>query len=62
MVKVYLDWNVVSQMKNGSHPKLKEIVFNNDKLFIPFSTSHIGDIFSSYNITEEQLALGTIQI
>ena len=28
-------------MKNGDHSELKEIIFDNEKLFIPFSTSHI---------------------
>lgn len=54
MIKVYFDWNVLSQLKNGKHSELKEIIFNNEKLFIPFSTSHIGDIFSSYKETETQ--------
>ena len=55
MIKVYFDWNVISQMKNGYHEELKNIVFNTDKLFKPFSTSHIGDILSSYNESEKQI-------
>ncbi|WP_452226811.1 hypothetical protein [Lacinutrix cladophorae] len=54
MIKIYFDWNVLSQIKNGKHSELKEIIFNDDKLFIPFSTSHIGDILSSFKETEEQ--------
>lgn len=54
MIKIYFDWNVMSQIKNGEHKELKEIIFDNEKLFIPFSTSHIGDIFSSYKETEKQ--------
>ncbi len=57
MIKVYFDWNVISQMKNGKHSELREIVFENDKLFKPFSTSHIGDLLSSYKETEEQTIL-----
>lgn len=49
MIKVYFDWNVIAQMKNGLHPELKEIAFQNDNLFKPYSTSHISDIFSSFN-------------
>ncbi|WP_055443195.1 hypothetical protein [Lacinutrix himadriensis] len=54
MIKIYFDWNVLSQIKNGKHTELKEIIFNDDKLFIPFSTSHIGDILSSFKETDEQ--------
>ncbi|MCF8716375.1 hypothetical protein JM658_16210 [Joostella atrarenae] len=54
MVKIYFDWNVLSQIKNGSHSELKEIIFDNEKLFIPFSTSHVGDIFSSFKETDTQ--------
>jgi hypothetical protein len=41
-------------MKNGNHTELKQIISNKEKFFIPFSTSHIGDIFSSFKDTEEQ--------
>lgn len=54
MIKVYLDWNVMSQMKNGYHNELKEILLNNPNYLIPFSTSHISDILSSYKETKEQ--------
>lgn len=54
MIKTYFDWNVLSQIKNGDHTKLKEIILDNEKLFIPFSTSHIGDIFSSFKETNSQ--------
>lgn len=57
MIKVYFDWNVISQMKNNDHFELKNIVFDNEKLFKPYSTSHIGDIFSSFKNTEEQKRL-----
>jgi hypothetical protein len=51
MIKIYFDWNVLSQMQNGEHSDLKEIILHNTKLLIPFSTSHISDISSSYNKT-----------
>ncbi|KIC00091.1 hypothetical protein OA93_00285 [Flavobacterium sp. KMS] len=57
MIKVYLDWNVISQMKNGNHTELNDIIFDNPKFLIPYSTSHIGDIFSSFNETEKQKEL-----
>lgn len=55
MIKVYFDWNVLSQMKNGNHNELKELIQSNEKLFIPFSTSHINDISSSFNETNNNL-------
>jgi hypothetical protein len=54
MIKIYFDWNVISQMKNGNHSQLNNIVFDNSKLLIPYSTSHISDILSSFNETEKQ--------
>ena len=57
MIKVYFDWNVMAQMKDGLHPELKEIVFQNDNLFKPYSTSHINDIFSSFKENNEQAEL-----
>ena len=54
MIKVYLDWNVISQMKGGHHKDLLDIVSNGNRFIIPYSTSHIGDIFSSYSEGEEQ--------
>lgn len=54
MIKVYLDWNVISQMKGGYQNELFDILSNKDKFFIPYSTSHVGDIFSSYSENEEQ--------
>ncbi len=57
MIKIYFDWNVMSQMKNGRHCELKEIVFDNDNFFKPYSTSHISDILSSFKDNEEQSRL-----
>ncbi|MBK5215068.1 MAG: hypothetical protein JJE55_15590 [Flavobacteriaceae bacterium] len=54
MIKIYFDWNVLSQIRNGKHNELKDIIWDNEDLFIPFSTSHISDIFSSYNETQKQ--------
>ncbi len=54
MIKVYLDWNVIAQMKGGYQNELFDILSNKDKFLVPYSTSHIGDIFSSYSEDEEQ--------
>lgn len=54
MIKIYFDWNVLSQMKNGNHSELKQLIENNEKLLIPFSTSHINDLSSNFNNSPEQ--------
>lgn len=54
MIKIYFDWNVLSQMKNGGHTELRNIIEHNKDLLVPFSTSHIGDISSSFNNNPEQ--------
>jgi len=54
MIKVYLDWNVMAQMKGGYQNDLFKALSNKDKFFIPYSTSHIGDILSSYSEDIEQ--------
>lgn len=54
MIKVYLDWNIIAQMKGGFHKELLDILSDNNKFIIPYSTSHIGDIFSSYSEDKEQ--------
>jgi hypothetical protein len=54
MIKVYLDWNVMAQMKSGYQNDLLKVLSNKDKFLIPYSTSHIGDILSSYSEDIEQ--------
>jgi len=47
MIRIYMDWNVMSQMKGGMHGEFCEIIGDNDKFFKLYSTSHIGDIAAS---------------
>ncbi len=55
MIKVYLDWNVMSGMKNNYFQELNDIILNKDKFLLLYSTSHIGDIFASIkNHSEEE--------
>lgn len=54
MIKVYLDWNVMAQMKNGDHKQLGEILTSKERFLTPFSTAHIGDLFSSFDGSEKQ--------
>ncbi|WP_104384145.1 hypothetical protein [Sphingobacterium sp. HMA12] len=54
MIKVYLDWNVMSGMKNNYFPDLTDIISNKEKFLLVYSTSHIGDIFASIKNDSEQ--------
>lgn len=57
MITVYLDWNIISQLKNNYHPVLADLISQTNRFLIPYSTSHIGDILASYKEEKEQLKL-----
>ncbi len=59
MVFIYLDWSVISQMRSGHHKQLKEILNQPNRIVTLYSTSHIGDILSSYK--EDSQRLKTIE-
>jgi hypothetical protein len=54
MISIYLDWSVISQMKQDSHKELLDIISDNEIFSIVYSTSHISDILVSNTGTEEQ--------
>jgi len=54
MIQVYIDWNVMSGMKNGDFSELQEIFENKEKFRLMYSTSHIGDILASNRDDKEQ--------
>ncbi|ASE61826.1 Uncharacterised protein [Chryseobacterium indologenes] len=47
MIRVYIDWNVMSQMKSGQHSEFFSIISDNEKFLKPYSSSHLGDISAS---------------
>ncbi len=47
MIKVYIDWNVMSSMRNGKLEEFTNIITNKNKFLLVYSTSHISDIFAS---------------
>lgn len=53
MIKVYIDWNVMSGMKSNYFPEFSKLI-KRDKFLLVYSSSHIGDIFASYNESFEQ--------
>jgi len=54
MIKLYIDWNVMSGMKNGHFPDLNNILLNKEKFLLVYSTAHIGDIRSSISDVWQQ--------
>jgi len=57
MIRIYLDWNVMNQMKRGMHQDLFEIITKNKSFVSFFSTAHIGDILASYSDDNQQRAI-----
>ncbi|AEE51091.1 hypothetical protein [Haliscomenobacter hydrossis] len=48
MKRIYLDWNVVSNLKRESYQKLKELLLDkNYSLLIPYSSAHFDDLMKS---------------
>ncbi|CAA0248608.1 conserved hypothetical protein [Tenacibaculum maritimum] len=54
MIKVYLDWNVLSGMKRGAFSEFRTIISDKEKFLTPYSTSHIGDILASHSEDNKQ--------
>jgi hypothetical protein len=65
MIKVYLDWNVMSGMKNNYFKDLIDLFLpRNDKFMLVYSTSHITDISSSKkneDISEDNLITNDLE-
>ncbi|MFP9116983.1 hypothetical protein ACLI08_04245 [Flavobacterium sp. RNTU_13] len=53
MIKIYLDWNVISGMRNGHLDDFKQLIQNENKFLILYSISHIGDIYASFKNRSE---------
>lgn len=47
MIKIYLDWNIISGLKQGYFSELKKTLESNNKFVMPYSISHIGDILAN---------------
>ncbi|UOU98035.1 hypothetical protein MUU74_16260 [Chryseobacterium daecheongense] len=54
-MKLYLDWNVLSSIKNGNLKELETIIRQPEKFVIVYSTAHISDISSSYSENNNNL-------
>ena len=50
MIRIYLDWNVFSNLKRDSYLELREFLENNSaSLLIPYSPAHFTDLMKSYS-------------
>lgn len=54
MIKIYVDWNIMSGMRNNHFQELHSILTAKDKFLCLYSTAHIGDIYRSYSEDKEQ--------
>jgi hypothetical protein len=54
MILIYLDWNVMVQIKKGLNSEFIDALDSN-RFLIPYSSSHIDDLFQSYDGTSQQL-------
>lgn len=52
MIKIYLDWNIITHLKENK--KLYDyIIKNKDKLIFPYSKAHLKDLLASKNYNNE---------
>ncbi|WP_228853064.1 hypothetical protein [Aegicerativicinus sediminis] len=50
MIRVYLDWNVISNLKRSEFKDIKEFISENKKnLLFPYTPAHFTDLMKSYS-------------
>ncbi|MBB6003417.1 hypothetical protein [Arcicella rosea] len=50
MIRIYLDWNVISNFKKNDFKELKDFITNNKNKFIfPYSPAHFRDLMKSFS-------------
>lgn len=49
MISVYLDWGIISELKQGKYPELKKLLIQKDRFLVPYSSAHIGDLLPKKN-------------
>jgi len=54
MIRVYLDWNVVSNLKKPEFKKLKNFIIEyKQNLQFPYTPAHFNDLMKSYRPDNE---------
>ncbi len=54
MIRIYLDWNVISSLKKPEFQELKEFINKHKQYFqFPYSPAHFTDLMKSYNPNNE---------
>ena len=52
MLKIYLDWNIISYLKNEEYKDLRDYIAQVNEFFIfPYSRAHIQDLYQSKSPT-----------
>lgn len=52
MLKIYLDWNIISYLKNEEYHELRNYITQVKDYFIfPYSRAHIQDLYQSKSPT-----------
>lgn len=50
MLKIYLDWNIITHFKETNNPDLYNLILENSRYFIfPYSKAHLNDLLVSKN-------------
>ncbi|MGG6231995.1 hypothetical protein [Tenacibaculum sp. SDUM215027] len=50
MIRIYLDWNVISSLKRPEFKEIKDFIFKHKKhLQFPYTPAHFTDLMKSYN-------------
>ncbi|MCU6771602.1 Uncharacterised protein [uncultured Bacteroides sp.] len=54
MLKIYLDWNIISYLKNEEYKDLRDYIAQVNEFFIfPYSRAHIQDLYQSKSPTND---------
>lgn len=54
MIRIYLDWNVVSNLKRPENKEMKEFIDKHKEyLLFPYSPAHFNDLMKSYSLENQ---------
>ncbi|MCF2495615.1 hypothetical protein [Dyadobacter chenhuakuii] len=55
MIRIYLDWNVISNLKRPEYKQLDDfIIGHKEQLLFPYSPAHFKDLMKSYSLDNQQ--------
>ena len=54
MIRVYLDWGVISNLKNKEFSEFKQFILQHKEVFqFPYTPAHFNDLMKSYSSDNE---------